>query len=82
MYSPEAYFEPFSTLHYSMGMYQLPNEVIQQVPPVEVASRVGEKDEKPHRRDNKAAAASGPGTATTDHQKTDGGSLTTPASSP
>ena len=44
--------------------------------------KVGEKGEKPHRRDDEAATASGPGTATTDHQKTDGGSLATPASSP
>ena len=47
-----------------------------------VASRVGEKGEKPCGRDDEAATASGPGTVTTDHQKTDGGSLATPASSP
>ena len=47
-----------------------------------VASRVGEKGEKPRGRDNEAATASGLGTVTTDHQKTDGRSLATPASSP
>ena len=44
--------------------------------------KVGEKGEKPHGRDNEAATALGLGTATMDHQKTDGGSLATPASSP
>ena len=44
--------------------------------------KVGEKGKKPHERDDEAATASGPGTATTDHQKTDGGSLATPVSSP
>ena len=43
--------------------------------------KVGEKGEKPHGRDNEAATASGPDTATTDHQKTDGRSLATLASS-
>ena len=35
-----------------------------------------------NRRDDEAAAATGPGTETTDHHRTDGGSLTTPVSSP
>ena len=43
---------------------------------------MGEKGETPHGRDNEAAAATGPGTKTTDHHRTDGGSLTTPASGP
>ena len=44
---------------------------------------VGEKGETPRGRvDEGAAAALGPGTATTEHQTTDGGSLTTPASGP
>ena len=47
-----------------------------------VAERVGEKGEMLHRRDNEAAAATGPGTKTTDHHRTDSGSLATPASSP
>ena len=44
--------------------------------------RVGEKGEMPHGRDDEAAAATGPGTKTTDHHRTDGGSLVTLASSP
>ena len=44
--------------------------------------RMGEKGETPHGRDDEAAAATGPGMKTTDHQKTDGGSLATPASGP
>ena len=47
-----------------------------------VAERVGEKGKMPHGRDDKAAIASGLGTAATDHQKTDGRSLATPANSP
>ena len=43
--------------------------------------RVGEKGETPHGRDDEAAAATGPGTKTMDHHRTDGGSLVTPASS-
>ena len=43
--------------------------------------RVGEKGEKPHGRDDEAATATGPGTKTTDHHRTDGGSLVTLASS-
>ena len=38
-----------------------------------IAEKVGEKGEKLRGRDDEAATASGPGTATTDHQKTDGG---------
>ena len=44
--------------------------------------RVGEKGKTPHGRDNEAAAATGPGTKTMDHHRTDSGSLVTPASSP
>ena len=47
-----------------------------------VTERVGEKGETPHRRDNEAAAATGLGKMTTDHQWTDSRSLTTPASGP
>ena len=43
---------------------------------------MGEKGEKPHGRDDEAAAATGPGTKTTDHHRTDGGSLATLASGP
>ena len=43
---------------------------------------MGKKGERPHGRDNEAAAAMGPGTKTMDHHRTDGGSLMTPASSP
>ena len=43
---------------------------------------MGEKGEKPHGRDDEAATATGPGTKTTDHYRTDGGSLVTPESSP
>ena len=44
--------------------------------------KVGEKGEKPHGRDDEAAAATGPGKTTTDHQQTDSRSLATPASGP
>ena len=46
---------------------------------VEEMGRVGET---PHRRDDEAAAATGPGMKTTDHHRTDGVSLATPASGP
>ena len=46
------------------------------------AEKVGEKGEKPRGKDDEAAAATGPGKTTTDHQRTDSGSLATPASSP
>ena len=44
--------------------------------------RVGKKGEKPHGRDDAAAAAMGPGTKTMDHHRTDSGSLVTLVSSP
>ena len=44
--------------------------------------RVGKKGKMPHGRDHEAAAATGPGKTTTDHQRTDSGSLATPASGP
>ena len=47
-----------------------------------VTERVGKKGKKPHGRDHKAAAATGPGKMTMDHQWTDSGSLTTLASGP
>ena len=43
---------------------------------------VGEMGETLHRRDNEAAAATGLGMKTTDHQKSDGVSLTTLAGGP
>ena len=49
---------------------------------VEEMGRVGEMGETPRGRDDEAAAATGPGMKTTDHQRTDGVSLATPASGP
>jgi hypothetical protein len=47
-----------------------------------MVDRVGEKGETLRGRIDEAAAASGPGTATTDHRTTDSVSLATPASGP
>ena len=45
--------------------------------------RVGEMGETPHRKVNEeVAAATGPGIKTTEHHRTDGISLATPASGP
>ena len=49
---------------------------------VATEGRVGEMGETPRGRDNEAAAATGLGMKTTDHQRTDGVSLATPASGP
>ena len=49
---------------------------------VEEMGRVGEMGEMPHRRDNEAAAATGPGMKTMDHLWTDGVSLVTLVSGP
>ena len=68
-----------------MGMYQLPNEVIQQALPIGTSQntvRSGREGQTPHRRVDEAATPLGLGTVTTDHQKTNGGSLTTLASGP
>ena len=58
------------------------SEQVKMTPCEKVTERVGEKGETPHRRDNEAAAATGLGKTTTDHQWTDSRSLTTLASGP